>query len=375
MVATVTVKGVMTTSGDTGLSVIRAHDVQNPLHFGEMKVYVIEPSSMEFAPCQVEARVGHTLELPLTISGFMPGGGSEVVTLSDCSHFDLVVEVENQGVFQPLPGRLPPGPEHCSGVKVKADAQGSTTLLVSYTHGHVHLDAKITLAAYLPLKAVDPSSVAVVTLGSSKEMLFEGGPRPWVLEPSKFFRNVTSEDTGSISLSLLGPPASRNYQQHRVLMTCQALGEQVIALSVGNRPSLSNPFPAVEPTVVKSICAPPSRLTLMPVYALPQLDLSCPLLQQNKQVVPVSSHRNPLLDLGAYDQQGRRFDNFSSLSIQWESSRPLLASIELDQPMQLVSQDDGNGQKKLLVCRQSRFTRHQEPQPSLPQRLATSSPT
>lgn len=60
---------------------------------------------MEFTPCQVEARVGHTLELPLTISGFMPGGASEVVTLSDCSHFDLVVEVENQGVFQPLPGK------------------------------------------------------------------------------------------------------------------------------------------------------------------------------------------------------------------------------------------------------------------------------
>lgn len=49
-------------------------------------------------------------------------------------------------------GRLQPGPEHCSGVKVRADAQGSTTLLVSYTHGHVHLGAKITLAAYLPLK-------------------------------------------------------------------------------------------------------------------------------------------------------------------------------------------------------------------------------
>lgn len=76
-------------------------------------------------------------------------------------------------------------------------------------------------------QAVDPSSVAVVTLGSSKEMLFEGGPRPWVLEPSKFFRNVTSEDTGSISLTLLSPPGSRNYQQHWVLVTCQALGEQV----------------------------------------------------------------------------------------------------------------------------------------------------
>ncbi|KAM5333339.1 nuclear pore membrane glycoprotein 210 [Glossophaga mutica] len=347
MVATVTVKGVMTTGSDTGLSVIQAHDVQNPLHFGEMKVYVIEPRSMEFAPCQVEARVGQTLELPLRINGVMPGGANEVVTLSDCSHFYLEVEVENQGVFQLLPGRLHPGPEHCSGVRVRAEAQGYTALLVSYKHGHIHLSAQITIAAYLPLKAVDPSSVALVTLGSSKEMLFEGGPRPWVLEPSKFFRNVTSEDTHSISLALFGPPASRNYQQHWILVTCQALGEQVIALSVGNKPSITNPFPALEPAVVKFVCASPSRITLMPVYASPQLGLSCPLLQQNKQVVPVSSHRNPLLDLVAYDQQGRRFNNFSSLSIQWESTRPSLASIELDLPMQLVSQDDGSGQKKL----------------------------
>ncbi|XP_045407447.1 nuclear pore membrane glycoprotein 210 isoform X2 [Lemur catta] len=346
-VATVTVKGVMTTGSDTGLSVIQAHDVQNPLHFGEMKVCVIEPSSMEFTPCQVEAHVGQALELPLRINGVMPGGAGEVVTLSDCSHFDLAVEVENQGVFQPLPGRLPPGSKHCSGVRVRAEAQGSTTLLVSYKHSHIYLNARITIAAYLPLKAVDPSSVALVTLGSSKEMLFEGGPRPWILEPSKFFRNVTLEDTDSISVALFGPPASRNYQQHWILVTCQALGEQVIALSVGNKPSLTNPFPVVEPAVVKFVCALPSRLTLAPVYTSPQLDLSCPLLQQNKQVVPVSSHRDLLLDLAAYDQQGRRFDNFSSLSIHWESTRPLLASIELDSPMRLVSQDDGSGQKKL----------------------------
>lgn len=54
---------------------------------------------------------------------------------------------------------------------------------------------------------------------------------------------------------------------------------------MGNRPSVTNPFPVLEPTVVKVVCAPPSRLTLTPVYASPQLDLSCPLLQQHKQVV------------------------------------------------------------------------------------------
>lgn len=37
-VATVTVKGVMTTVRDVGVSGIYAHDMRNPLHYGDMKV-------------------------------------------------------------------------------------------------------------------------------------------------------------------------------------------------------------------------------------------------------------------------------------------------------------------------------------------------
>uniref|UniRef100_A0A8B9BSN0 Nucleoporin 210 n=1 Tax=Anser brachyrhynchus TaxID=132585 RepID=A0A8B9BSN0_9AVES len=346
-VATVTVKGVMTTGSDIGISIIQAIDVQNPLHYGEMKVYVTEPSGMEFTPCQVEARVGQVLELPLRINGLTNVETGETVPLSDCSHFDLVVEVENRGVFVPLQGRLKPTADFCSGVKVKAETQGYTTLVVSYTHSHVHLSASITIAAYLPLKTVDPPSVALVTLGSSKDMLFEGGPRPWVQEPSKFFRNITAEDEESIGLSLFGLPTSRNNIQHWVRVSCKSLGEQVIALTVGNNPTVTNPFPAVEPAVVKLICAVPSRLTLTPVYGSPQLDLSCPLLQQNKQVVPVSNYRNPVLDLSAYDQQGSKFDNFSSLSVIWESTKMSLANIEPNMPMELILKEDGSSQKKM----------------------------
>lgn len=60
---------------------------------------------------------------------------------------------------------------------------------------------------------------------------------------------------------------------------------QVLEVMVGNEASVTNPYPAVELAVVKFVCAPPSRLTLVPVYTSPQLDLTCPLLQQNKQVV------------------------------------------------------------------------------------------
>ncbi|NWS42125.1 PO210 protein, partial [Probosciger aterrimus] len=346
-VATVSAKGVMTTGSDIGVSVIRATDLQNSMHHGEMKVYVTEPSGMEFTPCQVEVYVGQILELPLKISGLMDVEKGEIVPLSDCSHFDLAVEVENRGVFRPLQGRLQPTTDFCSGVRVKAETQGYTSLTVSYAHGHVHLSASITIAAYLPLKAIDPSAVALVTLGSSKDMLFEGGPRPWVQEPSKFFRNVTAEDAESVGLSLFGPPMSRNNIQHWVRVSCKSLGDQVIVLKVGNNPTITNPFPAVGSAGVKFICAVPSRLTLTPVYGSPQLDLSCPLLQQNKQVVPVSNYRHPVLDLAAYDQQGSRFDNFSSLSVTWESSKPSLANIEPDTPMELTLKEDGSGQKRM----------------------------
>ncbi|XP_037539895.1 nuclear pore membrane glycoprotein 210 [Nematolebias whitei] len=345
-VATVTVKGVMTTVSDIGVTAIYAHDLRNPLHFGQMKVYVVEPVAMDFAPCPVEARLGLVLDLPLRIFGLLEELERERVMLSDCSHFDLQVEQENHGVFELLDGRLAPGQNHCSGVRAKAQSPGYTVLTVSYTHGNVHLSAKITIAAYLPLRAVDPVSVAVVTLGSSKDMLFEGGPRPWVLEPSKFFCTSRAEDESRLSLTLTAP-SSHNYNQHWLRATCRGLGEQVLEVTVGNKASVTNPFPAVEPAVVKFVCAPPSRLTLVPVYTSPQLDLTCPLLQQNKQVVPVSNYRNPILDLAAFDQQGRKFDNFSSLSMLWESSKQSLASIEPSMPMELQQLEDNNKQMKL----------------------------
>lgn len=75
-----------------------------------LQVYVTEPSGMEFTPCQVEARVGQILELPLRINGLTNVETGETVPLSDCSHFELVVEVENRGVFRLLESDLTPLP-------------------------------------------------------------------------------------------------------------------------------------------------------------------------------------------------------------------------------------------------------------------------
>lgn len=70
------------------------------------QVYVVESVAMDFAPCPVEARVGLVLDLPLRIFGLLEEVENERAMLSDCSHFDLQLEEENQGVFQLLDGEF-----------------------------------------------------------------------------------------------------------------------------------------------------------------------------------------------------------------------------------------------------------------------------
>ncbi|KAH3884153.1 hypothetical protein DPMN_008125 [Dreissena polymorpha] len=41
---------------------------------------------------------------------------------------------------------------------------------------------------FSPFQPVDPDKEAVVALGSSKEVVFSGGPQPWVLDSSKYFQ-------------------------------------------------------------------------------------------------------------------------------------------------------------------------------------------
>lgn len=96
---------------------------------------------------------------------------------------------------------------------------------------------------------------------------------------------------------------------------------QVLEVQVGNKPSVTNPYPAVELTKIQFVCAPPSRLTLVPVYTVQQLDLTCPLLQQNKQVVSVSEWELEDDDVTRVDDiTGSEFNQFN-LSLTFSRSR------------------------------------------------------
>ena len=79
-------------------------------------------------------------------------------------------------------------PDACTFIKATSIKPGHTKLTLTYTHGLLELEASVTIAAYPVLRSIDPEDFVLVTLGSSKTVVFEGGPSSWVLDPSKYFR-------------------------------------------------------------------------------------------------------------------------------------------------------------------------------------------
>ncbi|XP_053065325.1 nuclear pore membrane glycoprotein 210-like isoform X11 [Acinonyx jubatus] len=346
-VAVVTTKGVVTAGQVRGNSTVLARDVQNPFRYGEIKIYVLKLNKMELLPFHADVEIGQIIEIPIAMY-HVNKETKEVIVFTDCSHLLLHLNMDKQGVFTLLKeGIQRPGPTHCSSTHIAAKSLGHTLVTVSVTEYEEYLESSATFAAYEPLKAVNPVEVALVTWRSAKEMVFEGGPCPWILEPSRFFLELSMEKTEKIELTQVRLPAKRKQNQYIYRVLCLDLGEQALTFRIGNHPGILNPSPAVEAVQVRFMCAHPASMSVTPVYRVPAGAQPCPLPQHNKQLIPVSSLRDTVLELAVFDQHRRKFDNFSSLMLEWKSSNETLAHFEDYNSVEMVAKDDGSGQTRL----------------------------
>ncbi|XP_013919450.1 PREDICTED: nuclear pore membrane glycoprotein 210-like [Thamnophis sirtalis] len=346
-VATVTVKGVVAAGLTEGQSAVQARDVQNPFHFGEIQVSVLKLSKMELLPFHADAEIGQNLEVPLAMYHVEKKTGA-ATAFTDCSLLALDVTADKQGVFAlSEEGKQKAGATFCSTIQLTAKSLGHTLVTASATVFEEYFETSATFAAYEPLKAVNPVQLALVTWHSMKEMVFEGGPGPWVLEPSRFFLELKTDDEKKFQVAEVRLPARRKQNQYIYRVTCLELGEQVFTFQVGNHPGVLNPSPAVEMVQLNFICAHPASMAVTPVYKLAAGAPPCPLPQHHKQLVPVSSLRNTILELALFDQHRRKFDNFSSLILEWTSANESLARFTHPRSMQMVDKDDGTGQTRL----------------------------
>ncbi|XP_078582959.1 nuclear pore membrane glycoprotein 210-like [Branchiostoma floridae x Branchiostoma japonicum] len=325
-VATVNSKGMVTTA-TVGSTVITASDVKNAAHTGKAKVYVLPPSDIQFLPSPVEAEIGTTLDLPLALFADLSQNPRVLHHYDDCRLLKMDFKFSDKAVFQLVEGATAvesPVNTSCRAVQVKALTQGHTQLTATYRHASVNLQATVTIAAYNPLKPVDPEDIAVVAIGSSKDVVFQGGPLSWVLDTSKYHPRALGEKNALVSIDHV-PSYGGQKNLHIFRVLCKDLGDQTLTSTVANGPTAKNQFPASARATVQFSCAVPTSLQLYPVLKYPQSDVPCPITPESGQQIPVHNYENLDVDVVVTDGNGRHFDNFSSLAIAWETSDQSLA--------------------------------------------------
>ena len=77
----------------------------------------------------------------------------------------------------------------------------------------------------------------VLPVGSSRDVLMEHGPVPWIGKPSHYFRDALSLDEDVVRVRLMEDPVP---PYHAAVVTCFKLGETFVEIGTGNKPSSTN---------------------------------------------------------------------------------------------------------------------------------------
>ncbi|KAI6647347.1 Nuclear pore membrane glycoprotein [Oopsacas minuta] len=302
-----------------GRTVAKVNDRMNNLHFATAPVFVVPPDVISFLPSQVEIEIGSEVILPLKVQADVIVESKHLmIEFNDCRHIPLDIATSSEEVFILSIAKsieLTDLPESsCIGIRAVATSVGHTKLTVTYKGMGRFITASVTIAAYPPLQVIDPQvGVAVVTLASSWTYKFEGGPQPWVLDPSSYVESLESEAREDIRI------IQNKVYEHEYVILCLKLNEQQLTLSIYNRPSAKNPLPARVSLTVSFACATPVSMQLI---TLPHPPPSCPLLQSQGSVPSFAVQRGRMVDVevSVFDDENRRFDNFSSIDWHWTSS-------------------------------------------------------
>ena len=118
------------------------------------------------------------------------------------------------------------------------------------------------------LSGSNGGSRLVLALESSADVVWVGGPNPWLTAPEKHFHKVSLGEGDDESVVKID--AKKNWNAMYVYRaTCLKLGSVSATLAVGNLASKDLPMPAVSTSTVEIVCAQPDRVKLTTQHQVP----------------------------------------------------------------------------------------------------------
>ncbi|KAJ4448520.1 hypothetical protein ANN_10538, partial [Periplaneta americana] len=325
-VAVVTQTGLVKTHarGQTEISAAMARNHHNR---EVANVYILPASHLEIVEYVLEAEIGTPIFLHVAVFADRPDSILSTrsrIPFSHCDDLPLVIKIWSDH-FVNSSLKIAPVGISCTTVALIGQSVGNAKVTVSYTFQEHTIADSALIGAYRPLTIVHPESrETVLAVGTSREVLFSGGPRPWIGRASEHVHQIILEgDEKIVEVTELVDRTEENSDNYLYRVLCKELGEVHVTLQITNVPSVGHCKKSLSEASLKVHCARPRYVTM----TSEQPDTaSCPLNLNSGKLV-VQNYKELELLVVVKDEHGRVFDNVTSLYFDWKLSHSTLGTL------------------------------------------------
>ena len=294
---------------------------RNPFNKDRAKVHVLPPTRLEIIQYNMDAAIGDPIDLHVALYGKLgEGQNAKEIPFSDCRdvRFQVYIPdgkfVHNSTTDNPQPIGIA-----CTTIRVIGLEIGKSEITIAYSSNIAssatdkYLIDNITVSAYERLIAVHPSSgETVLAVGTSRNIIFKGGPHPWSGKPQGYSRRITISDEEIIKVTEhKNSDTSPDKSVYEII--CKSLGDVLLTYTISNTPLLPNCRSSDATATIRVICGKPRYIKLELEFKDSE---NCPISRNTERFMARSDE--PLrLRVTVSDEDGRRFDNITSLNIEW----------------------------------------------------------
>lgn len=295
---------------------VKAAIARNPKIFKTAEVLFLPPVKLEIQGFNLETSLNEYIDVHVALFAYHK---NEYLPFSACENLQFDVEFSSQifTIVSMDSDHATKVGSSCRLIKLKGIHTGSSSLTISYRHGDQMFKDEVQLLVHDRLIVFNPeSNVIVLPIGSSRNVVYQNGPRKTYNVGSELVKDV-QYTKGVIEVHEI----QADYQEQRFAynILCREVGDTKVRLEIYNLLNLDNFIKnsvVIETTVH---CVKPRFINLL---SLDKLKTSCPI-DSKSSLLHVRSMQDALdIEIEVLDQHKRKLNNITSLYIDLIFSQP-----------------------------------------------------
>jgi len=319
---------IVTISQNGGIRILSAGTAEvavamarNQYNRDTAKIYVLSPSRLKIIEYNMEAAIGEPIHLHVALFGKLINGTDvKEIPFSDCKDVNFEIYIPDENFVQTYDKNVQPIGAACAVITVvNYRCIGTSDVTVAYNVNDNNaidrlLMDNVTVSAYEPLVAIHPDSKeTLLSVGSSRNVVFKGGPLPWTNKSQDYSREVHLSNEQIVEVAEYEDSLNGPFDRAVFKVICKALGETTLTYTVSNVPLLVNCRRTHASETIVIVCGKPRYIYLRPTFMDNE---NCPISQSTDKII---AHSDKLLTISVIvkDEDGKQFDNITSLNVEW----------------------------------------------------------